>query len=144
MGGSLGSKQPWEQRLLSIPGSWASWREPLKRWEQGVGGVLKDPECHPQCLLLARGGKCSDRQSNDFRADFDWALQACLVLQTYGTSRWWQNKLKSFHSVFVCFFLCFAVNDKNAEMCWRHNFFLIQSFIQWHWSHFGSSQYHTT
>ena len=46
-----------------------------------MGGVLKDPALWPQSLLLAHGGKLSDRQSTAFRADFDCALQA---LQTYG------------------------------------------------------------
>ena len=41
---------------------------------QSLGGVLRDPSHCPQCLLLAHSGKCSDRQSNDFRADFDFAL----------------------------------------------------------------------
>ena len=44
-----------------------------------MGGVLKDP-C-PQCLLLVHGGKFSDRQANDFRADFVCALQLCGLME---------------------------------------------------------------
>ena len=40
--------------------------------------------CH-QCFLLTHGGKCSDRQFSDFRADVD-CPQACPVSQTHGES----------------------------------------------------------
>ena len=40
-----------------------------------------EPACCPQCLLFAHSGNCW--QSNDLRTNFDCALQACPVLQTY-------------------------------------------------------------
>ena len=43
-----------------------------------------DPTHYTQCLLLAHSGKCSVRQSSDFRTDLDCALQTCPVLQAYG------------------------------------------------------------
>lgn len=83
---NLGAEQPLEQRMLSssVSGSLGSGASILNGATQTLGTVHGRG---PQCLLLEHGEMCSDRQSRDFRAVSDYALQVFPALQTHGGER---------------------------------------------------------
>lgn len=96
VGGNLGAEQPLEQRMLSssVSGSLVSGASILIGASHTLG---TEHGRGPQCLLLTHGGMSSDRQSSDFRAVSDSALQVFPALQTYGgePASWWRMWLHS-------------------------------------------------